>query len=483
MVLGQGNADSGKFDYTKQVQYPFGYGLSYTDFSYSDYSLTENPESFTVSVTVHNDGAVSGKNVVEVYMQSPYTDYDRKNLVEKSAVELCGFAKTGEIAPGESETVSIDIPKETLRAYDYVSAKTYIVDDGTYYFAVGSDCHTALNNILAAKGYTVADGMDAEGDASLVGNYEQMEFDNTTYAKDLTTGTEITNRFDNGSFTYYVPEYVYLSRNDWEGTWPQKVGEANKRGIYQFEAPEALVADSQTDPYHEDPDAVMPTTGSGQNINLITMRGNDYYLRFRDRIHIGDVSVQEFRYDKERDIFVSVDNDNYYICGDDPTRFFSENIYNIFQGTDKLGWRFYYEGEMSDSWKAEMDAINADFQAQKNPMTLVSMAFKKENNDLGLALITTYKTKSGNSNVTTYYDVNSQADGVTLTFNGNISRNGDRVLDMVPALKTFVTSTINQKFIAKKDDTGFNLNTLHLCIAGNEDKWVKVNHYDPNDKK
>ena len=276
MVLGQGNADSGKFDYTKQVQYPFGYGLSYTDFSYSDYSLTENPESFTVSVTVHNDGSVSGKNVVEVYMQSPYTDYDRKNLVEKSAVELCGFAKTGEIAPGESETVTIEIPKETLRAYDYTNAKTYIVDDGTYYFAVGSDCHTALNNILAAKGYTVADGMDAEGDASLVGSYEQKEFDNTTYAKDLTTGTEITNRFDNGSFTYYVPEYVYLSRNDWEGTWPQKVGEANKRGIYQFEAPEALVADSQTDPYHEDPDAVMPTTGSGQNINLITMRGKAY---------------------------------------------------------------------------------------------------------------------------------------------------------------------------------------------------------------
>ena len=110
MVLGQGNADSGKFDYTKQVQYPFGYGISYTDFSYSDYQLTENPESFTVTVTVHNDGAVAGKNVVEVYMQSPYTDYDRANLVEKSAVELCGFAKTGEIAPGESETVTIEIP-------------------------------------------------------------------------------------------------------------------------------------------------------------------------------------------------------------------------------------------------------------------------------------------------------------------------------------------------------------------------------------
>ena len=274
-VLGRGNAntDSSKFDYTRQVQYPFGYGLSYTDFTYSDYSLTENSDSFTVKVTVSNTGDKAGKNVVEVYMQSPYTDYDIENLVEKSAVELVAFAKTGEIAPGASETVSLEIPKEALRAYDYMNAKTYIVDAGTYYFAVGSDCHKALNNILAAKGYTTADGMDAEGDASLVGSYEQKELDKTTYAKDLATGTEITNRFDNSRFNYYVPEYVYLSRSDWEGTWPQKVGEPNKRGLYQMEAPEALVADSQTNPFREDPDAVMPTTNSGMGINLITMRG------------------------------------------------------------------------------------------------------------------------------------------------------------------------------------------------------------------
>ena len=274
-VLGQGNAntDTSKYDYTKQVQYPFGYGLSYTDFSYSDYSLTENADSFTAKVTVSNTGDKAGKNVVEVYMQSPYTDYDRTNLVEKSAVELVGFAKTGEIAPGASETVTIEIPKETLRAYDANGAKTYIVDAGTYYFAVGSDCHTALNNILAAKGYTTADGMNAEGDAALVGSYEQKELDTATYAKDLTTGTEITNRFDNGSYSYYDPSYVYLSRSDWEGTWPQKVGEPNKKGLYQTEASEQLVADSQTNPFKEDPDAVMPTTNSGMNINLITMRG------------------------------------------------------------------------------------------------------------------------------------------------------------------------------------------------------------------
>ena len=270
-VLGLGNA--GDYDYTSQVQYPFGYGLSYTDFSYSDYALTENENSFTAQVTVTNNGSSAGKDVVEIYMQSPYTEYDRMNLVEKSAVELCGFAKTGELAPGASETVKIEIPKETLRAYDYTNARTYIVDEGTYYFAVGSDCHTALNNILAAKGYSVADGMDTEGDASLVGTYEQKEFDKTTYAKDSATGTEITNRFDNGSYTYYDGSYVYLTRNDWEGTWPQKIGEPNKKGLYQLEATEDFIAISQRDIFEEDPNAEMPVTGSGQNINLITMRG------------------------------------------------------------------------------------------------------------------------------------------------------------------------------------------------------------------
>ena len=273
-VLGQGNA--GDYTYAEQVQYPFGYGLSYTTFSYSEYSLTENDNSFTATVTVTNNGSVAGKDVVEVYMQSPYTAYDRENLVEKAAVELVGFAKTSELAPGASETVSIEIPKETLRAYDYTKAKTYIVDEGTYYFAVGSDCHSALNNILAAKGLTEKDGMDAAGDASLVGSFEQKSFDATTYATDAATGTPITNHFDNGSYSYYDASYTYLSRNDWEGTWPQKVGTPNKRGLYQTEAPADLAATVNANPFHDDPDAVMPTTGSGQGLNLISMRGKAY---------------------------------------------------------------------------------------------------------------------------------------------------------------------------------------------------------------
>ena len=282
LVLGQGNADSktgvpdgSAYDYDEAVQYPFGYGLSYTNFSYSDFGLTENDASFTANVTVTNDGEVAGKEVVELYFQSPYTDYDKENLVEKSAVELCGFAKTAELEPGASETVSIEIPKETLRAYDAKGAGTYIVDAGTYYFAVGRDCHDALNNILAAKGYSEKDSMDAAGDASLTGSYEQTELDTTTYATE-TTGTAVENQFEKGSMTYYDDSYVYLSRADWEGTWPAFYGEADEKGRYSINANDEMLHDSQENLFEEDSEAVMPTTGSGENINLITMRGKDY---------------------------------------------------------------------------------------------------------------------------------------------------------------------------------------------------------------
>ena len=98
VVMGTGNA--GDYDYASTVLYPFGYGLSYTQFQYSDFSMAENDDSFTVSVTVTNTGdTYTGKEVVQVYFQSPYTQYDMDNGVEKASVELCGFAKTDALAP------------------------------------------------------------------------------------------------------------------------------------------------------------------------------------------------------------------------------------------------------------------------------------------------------------------------------------------------------------------------------------------------
>ena len=123
VVLGQGNA--GDYDYASTVAYPFGYGLSYTTFDWSDFSAGYDAasDSFTVNVTVTNTGSVAGKEVVQVYFQSPYTDYDRQNGIEKASVELCGFDKTELLEPGASETVTITVPRSELACYDAETAR------------------------------------------------------------------------------------------------------------------------------------------------------------------------------------------------------------------------------------------------------------------------------------------------------------------------------------------------------------------------
>lgn len=217
-VLGQGNA--GAYSYEDAVMYPFGYGLSYTDFTWSDYKVDWEGDTGTVSVTVTNTGDMAGKDVVEVYAQSPYTDYDKENLVEKAAVELVGFAKTSLLEPGKSETVTVSFDRSQLASYDYTTAKTWIMDAGTYYVTAAANAHEAVNNILSAKGKTIADGMTGEGKADFVDTYEIAVLDTSTYAADSQTGVAITNQLDNanGGFTY-------LTRQDWEGTFPKVDGE------------------------------------------------------------------------------------------------------------------------------------------------------------------------------------------------------------------------------------------------------------------
>ena len=220
VVMNQGNA--GDYDYTKTVQFPFGYGLSYTDFEWSDYSVEETDDTYEVTVKVTNKGKTAGKDVVQIYMQSPYTQYDKENRVEKSAVELVGFTKTKEIKAGDSEKVTVSVDKESMKAYDANGAKTYILDAGDYYFTAGMDAHDALNNILAAKGYTTEDGMDADGNKDMVYKTTVEELDTETYAVSDETENEITNQLEDVDIRYYDEEFTYLTRNDWEGTWPEK---------------------------------------------------------------------------------------------------------------------------------------------------------------------------------------------------------------------------------------------------------------------
>ena len=178
---------------------------------------------YNVSVTVTNTGDVAGKETVQVYLSSPYTQYDIDNKIEKAAVQLVGFGKTAILEPGASETLTVQVDERDMASYDAYGAKTYILDEGMYYFTAATDAHNAANNILAALGKTTADGMDAEGNALLVWSRE-IKFDKDTYSKSL-NGTEITNQLDHADPNLYYGEDVvtFLSRNDWSGTWRENI--------------------------------------------------------------------------------------------------------------------------------------------------------------------------------------------------------------------------------------------------------------------
>lgn len=224
-ILGQGNA--GDFDYSKIVAYPFGSGLSYTTFEYSDFSVDESDDGFTVNVTVTNTGTAAGKHAALVYVQSPFTGYDKANGVEKASIELKGYEKTQLLDPGASEQLAITVSKRELASYDAKRAKTYILEDGDYYFALAGSSHEALDNVLAAKGKTTADGMTADGSAEFVWVWSNPDFDDKSFATSV-SGAQITNLFDNVDPTLNEDikdqnsGIVYLSRTDWEGTFPQE---------------------------------------------------------------------------------------------------------------------------------------------------------------------------------------------------------------------------------------------------------------------
>ncbi len=223
MVLGNTTG----FDYDKIVAYAFGHGLSYTTFSYSNFSVKDNGDStMTATVTVTNTGSVAGKEVVELYAQTPYTDYDKQNKIEKASIELVGFNKTQLLDPGASETLEITFKKELLAAYDAYGAKTYIMDAGDYYLALGNGAHDALNKILVEKGADasrmIAAPATATGEGSLVYKWTEAALDTTTYAISSSTGNAITNQFDDADLNLYdngSQSVTYVSRSDWNGTF------------------------------------------------------------------------------------------------------------------------------------------------------------------------------------------------------------------------------------------------------------------------
>ena len=275
VVMGTPNA--GDFNYNSIVGYPFGFGLSYTSFSFSDMQVEKTGEgqqtSYDVSVKVTNTGAVAGKKTVQVYAQKPYTEYDKQNGIEKAAVELAGYGKTAILQPGESEVVKVNVPEYFLTSYDATGTGVYILDEGHYYLTVADDSHAAANNILAAKGMTTENGMTAAGDASLTYGMDYT-FDAETYATSYGTGNEVKSLFADADVNRYEGSgdnsVVYYSRSNWAGTVTS--------GPVQLTMTSQIAADAKLDD-SDLPDATgieFPTMGESANLQLVNMMDYDY---------------------------------------------------------------------------------------------------------------------------------------------------------------------------------------------------------------
>lgn len=229
-VMGQGNAAStvgsstgSAWNYDDEVTYPFGYGLSYTTFEQTLDNLNVDLENETVTanVTVKNTGSVAGKDVVQLYVSLPYTDYDKEHGVEKAAVQLLDYGKTAELAPGASETVTITADMQNMASWDSTADNAvgtkgcYILDAGDYWFTIGNGAHEAVNNVLAAEGQSV------DGSADKAKSWTLDSFDDTTFAT-TKNGTAVENQLADMDINSWLPgTATYLTRADWEGTFPK----------------------------------------------------------------------------------------------------------------------------------------------------------------------------------------------------------------------------------------------------------------------
>ena len=229
-VMNQGNASStvgsstgSAWNYDDEVTYPFGYGLSYTTFTQTldDLNVDLENETVTAKVTVTNTGSVAGKDVVQLYVSLPYTDYDKEHGVEKAAVQLLDYGKTAELAPGASETVTITADMQNMASWDSTADNAagtkgcYILDAGDYYFTIGNGAHEAVQNVLAAE------GQDVGGDADKAKSWNLGSQDTTTFAT-TKNGTAVENQLADMDVNYWLPgTATYLTRADWEGTFPK----------------------------------------------------------------------------------------------------------------------------------------------------------------------------------------------------------------------------------------------------------------------
>ena len=239
-------AQEGAIDYDKTVQYPFGYGLSYTEFEQKMGELEEKDGQISVDVEVTNTGDVAGKDVVEVYYEPPYTN----GGIEKSSANLIEFAKTDLLQPGESQTVTVTFSIEDMASYDENHAKAYVLEKGDYVISINSDSHTVLDQ----KTYT------ADKDVVYKGENKRASDD-----------TAATNVFEDAK-----GDVTYLSRADHFANYEEATAAPASAELGELYVSEYhLNSNFDKTTYLNDED-VMPTTGADNGLTLADMRDADY---------------------------------------------------------------------------------------------------------------------------------------------------------------------------------------------------------------
>lgn len=221
-------------EYSQQVQYPFGYGLSYTNFDWNLVSSQATGDTIRAEVEVRNTGSVAGKEVVQLYYEAPFT----QGGVEKSSKVLGGFAKTELLQPGEAQTVTVEFATKSMASYDAKDAKTWVLDAGEYRINVARN----VRDTVSSFGYQQADRLVINTDSA--------------------TGAEVTNRFDDTA-----GDLTYLSRSDKNGTYPQAPSGDD------FKLPEGLLA---ADYKHEAKSISGPVTDADNDIKLEDLKGLPY---------------------------------------------------------------------------------------------------------------------------------------------------------------------------------------------------------------
>ena len=313
-VLGQGNASGvkGKYNsvsnwnYAEEMGYPFGFGLSYGTFEQKLTEVKDNASDDTIEakVSVKNNGELNGKASVQLYVQQPFTQFDKDNGLGRPSIALMTYDKVEVPAKG-SKDVTLKFDRYFLATYDYKVNKSYFLEGGDYYFAVGNGAHEALNNIIAVKapGTALVDhnGKEYSGKADAVKKLSIAEDAQKYRTSHYDENVQVTNQFDDADYNYFATgnnQITYLDRTDWEGTWPTKTTSNPAPSSAQNMANYYKKADIQTK--YEDGDGVE------YNVPYINDQGNEELITFNDMAKVpleGEITEGKFAGKKGEDIW------------------------------------------------------------------------------------------------------------------------------------------------------------------------------------